>query len=238
MKIALLGYGKMGKEIEKIAIERKHTIALTIDNEQDWIEKGNQLSSCDAAIDFSMPACALDNIKKCFDAKVPLVMGTTGWHDQINSIRKQCQMEQQAMIHGSNFSIGVNIFFAVNKLLARLMNDYPSYTTTIEEIHHTTKLDSPSGTAISLANDIIAHLDKKKNWVNQESDVEAELPIISKRIVNVPGTHIIKYDNDIDTIEIQHIAKNRKGFATGAVMAAEWIQHKKGFFEVKDWLNI
>lgn len=238
MKIALLGYGKMGKEIEKIAIKRNHTIALTIDNELDWANKGNQLKNCDVAIDFSMPICALDNIAKCFKANTPLVMGTTSWHDQIDRIRTQCIQENQAMIYGSNFSIGVNIFFAINKQLAKLMNEYPSYIPTIEEIHHTTKLDAPSGTAISIANDIIAQLALKNKWINTETSVSEELPIISKRIENVPGTHIIQYENDIDSIEIKHIAKNRIGFAEGAVLAAEWLQTKKGFFEVKDWLNI
>lgn len=238
MNIALLGYGKMGKEIEKIAIERGHTISVTIDNETEWQTKGDLIKSCDVAIDFSMPDCALNNIYNCFKSNTPLVMGTTGWHNQIATIRKKCQEENHSMIYGSNFSLGVNIFFAINKQLAKLMNEYSTYQATVEEIHHTTKLDAPSGTAISLANDMIAQLSNKQRWINKETSANDELQIISKRIENVPGTHIIKYENEIDSIEITHIAKNRKGLATGAVLAAEWIQTKKGFFEVKDWLNI
>ena len=238
MKIALIGYGKMGKEIEKIATDRKHEICLKIDTDEDWKNSGHLLKDADVAIEFSMPVCVLDNIKKCFEADVPVVVGTTGWHNQIESVKEECLKKNHSLMYGSNFSIGVNIFFEINRRLAKLMNEYADYKVSIEEIHHTTKLDAPSGTAISLANDIMKLLERKEKWVNTNSDKSKELEIISKRIENVPGTHIITYDSDVDTIEIKHTVKSRKGLAVGAVLAAEWLAGKKGFFEVRDFLNI
>jgi len=238
MKIALLGYGKMGKEIEKIAIERNHEIFLKIDTEEDWKNIGDQLKDADVAIEFSMPACVIENIKKSFNAEVPVVVGTTGWNKQLESIKEECLKNNHSLIYGSNFSIGVNIFFEINRKLAQLMNEYEDYNVSAEEIHHITKLDAPSGTAISLANDILKLLKRKDKWVNESAKQKNELEIISKRIENVPGTHIISYVSDVDSIEIRHTAKNRKGLAKGAVLAAEWLKDKKGFFEVKDFLNI
>ena len=237
MKIALLGYGKMGKEIEKIALQRNHEIILTIDNDDDWKKNGEKLKEADAAIEFTMPACVVDNIKKCFSANVPIVVGTTGWLNIKDEIELECKKTNQTLIYGSNFSIGVNLFFEINRRLAQLMDNFDEYDLSIEEIHHTTKLDAPSGTAISLANDILKLIDRKGKWINETSSKPEELQIISKRIENVPGTHIITYDSDVDTIEIKHTVKNRKGLAKGAVLAAEWIVDKKGFFEVKDFLT-
>ncbi len=238
MKIALLGYGKMGKEIESIALSRHHEICLKIDNEDDWKKSEEQLKHADVAIEFSMPACVIGNIKKCFMADVPVIVGTTGWNDKIGQIRDECIKNNHALMYGSNFSIGVNIFFEINRRLAQLMNDFDEYNVTVEEIHHITKLDAPSGTGISLANDILKLIHRKEKWINSKTNKPEELELVSKRIENVPGTHIITYESDVDTLEIKHTVKKRKGLAIGAVLAAEWIAGKKGFFEVRDFLNI
>lgn len=237
MKIALSGYGKMGKEIEKIALERGHEIIVTFNDPNDWVGKEEQLAQADVAIEFSMPHSVVSNIFKCFDANVPVVVGTTGWSEQLDHIKQVCGEHDRAIFYASNFSIGVNIFFEVNRVLAKLMNEHEEYKVTMEETHHTAKLDSPSGTAIKLANDVIDYLDRKDVWVNKHSDKDYELEILSHRVENVPGTHVVKYESDIDDIEITHTAKSRVGFAKGAVIAAEWLVGKKGVFTMQDLLK-
>ena len=238
MKLALLGYGKMGKEIEKIALERGHEIVLKISGSNlDQLSVEN-LRQADVAIEFSKPENAVNNIHTCFEANVPVVVGTTGWLEKYDEIKKICVEKKKALFFASNFSIGVNLFFKLNEALARLTNPYPEYKVSIEEIHHVHKLDAPSGTAITLANGIIKNNDRKSKWVNVASDKKEELSILSKRIDEVPGTHSIEYDSEIDRISIIHEAKNRKGFAQGAVIAAEWINGKTGIFGMDDLLSI
>ncbi|PJJ84185.1 4-hydroxy-tetrahydrodipicolinate reductase [Mucilaginibacter auburnensis] len=246
MKIALLGYGKMGKIIEKIAIDRKHEIVLKIDQDNLSELTKENLQRADVAIEFSTPHTALSNINNCLDAGVPIVVGTTGWLNDIPVIKQRCEDEGLAFIYGTNFSVGVNIFFHVNKMLAKIMNGYNYYDVQVEEIHHTQKLDSPSGTAITIAEGIINNLDAKQEWVNvltaegleATDNVKAdELLIESYRIDSVPGTHTVIYDSEVDSIEFKHTAHNRNGFALGAVMAAEWIQNRKGFYSVEDMFD-
>ncbi|GAB3917764.1 4-hydroxy-tetrahydrodipicolinate reductase [Mucilaginibacter boryungensis] len=247
MKIAILGYGKMGKIIEKIAQDRKHEIVLKIDvTNKDELTTEN-LRKADVAIEFSTPDTVLDHIEACFEAKVPIIVGTTGWYGQLQNVKNDCEGTGSTLLYGSNFSVGVNVFFHVNKILAKLMNNYPYYDVQVEEIHHTQKLDSPSGTAITIAEGIVEGLDRKKEWVNilttdgnegADDMVKADqLLIESLRIENVPGTHTVVYDSEVDSIEFKHTAHNRNGFALGAVLAAEWVQGKKGFYSVKDMFN-
>lgn len=237
LKIAIFGYGKMGKEIENLAIIKNHTISLIIDN-QEYINNNEiKFDNIDVAIDFSTPESVISNIKFCFDKDIPIVVGTTGWYSEIENIKNECISRNQSFFYASNFSIGVNIYFEINRILAKIMNNYNEYNATIEEIHHVNKKDAPSGTAIFLANDIIKNIDFKDNWVNRKTSNKNELEIISVRENNITGTHIVNYSSEIDEIEIKHTAKNRKGFAFGALMAAEWITDKKGFFEMKDMLN-
>jgi len=236
MKIALLGYGKMGKEIEKICLDRNHDIIARIDNEKDWDTYSKELIQADVAIEFSTPAAVLSNIEKCFSLDLPIVVGTTGWYDKKEELKKECIEKNQAFIFGSNFSIGVNLFFLLNQTFARIMNNYSDYTPSIEEIHHTQKLDAPSGTAISLADIIIQNIDYLKKWELNEDTNNETLGITAKRIDPTPGTHTITYSSDIDEIELKHTAKSRAGFAKGAVFAAEWIHNKKGFFEFQEIL--
>lgn len=237
MKIALSGYGKMGKEIEKIALERGHEIIVTFNDPDDWAGKEEQLAQADVAIEFSIPHSVVSNIFRCFDANVPVVVGTTGWFEQLDHVKQVCGEHGRAIFYASNFSIGVNIFFEVNRVLAKLMNEHEDYKVTMEETHHTAKLDSPSGTAIKLANDVIDNLDRKDVWVNEKSAKDYELEVISHRVENVPGTHVVKYESDIDDIEITHTAKSRVGFAKGAVIAAEWLVGKKGVYTMSDLLK-
>lgn len=237
MNIALLGYGKMGKAIEELAMERGHIIIATIDNIVDWQEKRDRLLKADVAIDFSTPDSIITNIENCVDLKLPLVVGTTGWHNSIDDIKKIILSKDLAFMWASNFSIGVNIFFKLNKELAKLMNNYDDYNVRINEVHHAAKLDMPSGTAISIANEVIDNLDRKNKWEldeNNNTNNPSAIKIHSVRIDPVPGTHTTIFESDIDSIEITHTAKNRKGFATGAVIAAEWIKDKKGFYEFKE----
>lgn len=245
MKIALSGYGKMGKIIEQIALSRKHEIILKIDKDNQHELTTENLQKADVVIEFSTPASALDNIRTCFAADVPVVVGTTGWYAELEQIKAECQAGNHALIYGTNFSVGVNIFFYINRLLAKVMNNYPYYEAQVEEIHHTQKLDSPSGTAITIAEGILENLTTKKGWKNvlvsdnpnaeNESDAQAdELLIESHRIDSVPGTHTVVYDSDVDSIEFKHTAHNRNGFALGAVLAAEWLQHKKGCYPVTE----
>lgn len=237
MKIAILGYGKMGKVIEEIAIQRGHSIALKVNRENLDFDL-ELLSACDVAIEFSSPESAVENINKCFDANIPVVVGTTGWYAELNAVQERCISENKGLLYATNFSVGVNIFYEINKKLAALMDANSQYEVKVEETHHTQKLDAPSGTAITIAEGIIASLDRKDSWKNDIVVSENELGIDSKRIENVPGTHIVKYESEIDVIEIKHEAKNRNGFAFGAVLAAEYIHDKKGIFTMKDVLSL
>jgi 4-hydroxy-tetrahydrodipicolinate reductase len=244
MKIALLGYGKMGQIIERFALERGHEVVLkiSIDNVEEFTT--DNLKKADVAIDFSAPAVAVTNIYKCFEANLPVVVGTTGWYGQLQEIKNACLNSNNSLLYGSNFSVGVNIFFHLNKVLAKLMNNYPAYDVQVEEIHHTQKLDSPSGTAMTIAEDIIENVARKAEWLNEEvgkaSDAiikNEQLLIESHRIENVPGTHTVVYGSEIDDIEIKHTAHNRAGFALGAVIAAEWLENKQGFYNITDVFN-
>lgn len=237
MKIALLGYGKMGHIIEKTALQKGHQIILHINDENlEDLTKEN-IQNADVAIEFTNLQSAVDNILFCLNYNVPVVCGTTGWLSQLNSIEEKCKELNGTFLYASNFSIGVNIFFELNKKLASLIKPHPAYNVSIEEIHHTQKKDAPSGTAITLAEQILERTDKKNKWINSVGENESELSIISKRIDEVPGTHSVKYFSPIDDIEIIHTAHNRKGFAEGAVLAAEFINDKKGIFSMKDVLG-
>ncbi|HTQ63750.1 MAG TPA: 4-hydroxy-tetrahydrodipicolinate reductase [Puia sp.] len=238
MKIALVGYGKMGKAIEENALQKGHDIVLKIDIDNQHDLTASNLSKADVAIEFTGPHSAFDNIMKCIAAGIPVVSGSTGWLEKYDIVKQNCESLNGAFLYSSNFSIGVNIFFEVNKRLAELMSSHPDYDITMTEIHHTQKKDAPSGTAISLAEQIIERVPRKKIWVNHISDDLNELEIISERIDPAPGTHKIKYQSSIDEIEIIHTAHNRKGFALGAVLAAEFIRGKKGIFTMKDVLNL
>ncbi|MCX6284565.1 MAG: 4-hydroxy-tetrahydrodipicolinate reductase [Bacteroidetes bacterium] len=237
MKIALLGYGKMGQEIHKLAEKRGHEIVLIIDNDEEWQDKGAQLKEADVAIEFTTPESAVDNILHCFDADIPVVVGTTGWIEDIESIRKTAVEQNKGLFFSPNFSIGVNLFFDLNRYLASLMAKWENYEISIEETHHIHKLDAPSGTAIVLANDIIRYNERKEKWVKELQENPDEVGIKSYRSEDVPGTHIIRYESEMDAIVITHTAKSRKGFALGALLAAEWIKGKHGFFEMRDLLN-
>lgn len=238
MKIVLIGYGKMGKEIEQVALSMKHEVVLKIDVENTSSLNSDNLKKADVAIDFTQPSSAIDNISKCFDSGIPVVVGTTGWYDRLEEVKELCRMKNGSMLYSSNFSIGVNLFFELNRKLIQIMNSHAEYKVSIEEIHHTQKLDKPSGTAITLANDIISGSGVKKNWSIDEEDKEGKLFIRSVRKDNVVGTHSVKYESEIDLIEIKHEAFNRKGFAQGAVLAAQWLIGKRGFYEMKDFLNV
>ncbi|WP_179351948.1 4-hydroxy-tetrahydrodipicolinate reductase [Winogradskyella vidalii] len=232
MKIALLGYGRMGKSIEAIALNRNHSITLKIAD----ANANYNFKDTDVAIDFSIPTAAVSNIKKALDAGVPVISGTTGWLDQYNEILDYCEAKKGTFLYASNFSLGVNLFFELNKKLSQLMAGFPEYTTELEEIHHTKKLDAPSGTAITLAEQIIEYTDYT-NWTLDQPKTN-EIHIEAKRIEHVPGTHEITYNSEVDSISIKHTAHSRQGFALGAVIAAEWIKDKKGVFSMKDVLNI
>lgn len=238
MRIALIGYGRMGQAIEEIALAKHHEVVLkiTIDNLEDYTD--DNLRKADIAIEFTHPEAAFGNIKKCLELGLPVVSGTTGWLHRYDEAVKLCEQQQGALLVASNFSIGVNIFFEVNKRLASLMANHDEYEVSMEEIHHTQKKDAPSGTAITLAEQILEKISRKKKWVNHLSDNTDELEIISERIDPAPGTHKIKYHSPIDDIEIIHTAHNRKGFASGAVLAAEYIVNKKGVFTMKDVLGL
>ena len=236
MKIALLGYGKMGQEIEKLAEKRQHEIILIIDSLEDWETKGQGLKEADVAIDFSMPGSVVDNIHHCFDAGVPVVVGTTGWHEELEAVKKTCEERNQTLLYSPNFSIGVNLFFDLNRYFAKLMAKWKEYGISIEETHHVHKQDAPSGTAIMLANDIIRIIERKEKWVRESPEHPEELGIKSYRTENVAGTHVVRYESENDSIEIIHKAKSRRGFALGALMVAEWMKGKKGFLEMHEFL--
>jgi 4-hydroxy-tetrahydrodipicolinate reductase len=246
MKIALLGYGKMGKTIEQIALARGHEIVvkISIDNPADLTVLN--LKRADVAIEFTSPDSAFKMINACFDASVPVVCGSTGWLDKFNEVTNRCQKENKSFFYSSNYSIGVNILFEINKSLARIMNSQPQYNPVIEEVHHTHKLDSPSGTALTLANGMLKEISRlnsiheydNRKGEKPENIVPGELPVVSFRLNEVPGTHRVIYNSDDDEIMIMHHAKSRRGFAEGAVLAAEWLRDKKGVFGMKDLLNI
>ncbi|MES2430767.1 MAG: 4-hydroxy-tetrahydrodipicolinate reductase [Bacteroidota bacterium] len=238
MNIALIGYGKMGKAIEEIALQRGHAVPLKIDitNADEFTPEN--LIKCDVAIEFTSPHSAVENILKCFNAGIPVVSGSTGWLDNWEQVKKSSEETNASFLYASNYSVGVNIFFEVNKRLAALMNKQPDYKIITKEIHHTQKKDAPSGTAITLAEQIMENIPSKSKWVNEESNDPKELTIISERIDPAPGTHIIKYTSEVDDIEIIHTAHNRTGFATGAVLAAEFLAGKKGIYSMKEVLGL
>ena len=238
MKIALIGYGKMGKVIEEIAIQRGHTIVLIIDITNPSELTKDNLAKADVAIEFTGPESAFNNVTKCMLAGIPLVCGSTGWLQHLEEAGASCLENNAALLVASNFSVGVNIFFEINKRLAALMQLHPSYDVQIEEIHHTQKKDAPSGTAITLAEQVIEKINRKTRWAFPLSPDSKALSITSKRIDPAPGTHTVIYRSDIDDIEIKHTAHNRKGFATGAVFAAEFLANKKGIFTMSDVLGL
>ena len=244
MKIAILGYGKMGRIIEQFAFERGHEVVLkvNVDNTDDLTVDNLRLA--DVAIDFSTPDSVLGNIELCFEANVPVVVGTTGWYAKLQEVKDKCEAGNNTLLYASNFSVGVNVFFFVNKVLAKIMNRYPQYEVQVEEIHHTEKLDSPSGTAMTIAEGILGELDRKNEWVNELIDSNEEvipkpdqLLIESHRIEDVPGTHTVIYSSEVDNIEFKHKAHSRAGFALGAVIAAEWLEDKTGFFNITDMFD-
>lgn len=232
MKIALLGYGRMGKVIERIALERGHEIVMRKDSEDTF----DGLENADAAIDFSIPDAAVGNITACLERNIPIISGTTGWLEKYPDMAALCEQRNGAFIYGSNFSLGVNIFFELNTYLAKMMSRLKEYKVSMEEVHHTQKLDAPSGTAITLAKDIIAHSDYSSWAIGNPK--ENEIFIDAKRIEGVPGTHTVTYDSDVDSIEIKHTAHSREGFALGAVIAAEWLVGKTGVYSMKDVLGL
>ena len=238
MNIALIGYGKMGKAIEEIAIQRGHTISLVIDlaNRGDLTKEN--LSKADVAIEFTGPESAFDNVMACLNAGIPTVVGSTGWLERLEEAQATCKENKAALLVASNFSVGVNIFFEINKRLAALMAQHPEYKVEVEEIHHTQKKDAPSGTAITLAEGILQSYPEKMKWVNEATTANDALGIVSKRIDPAPGTHVITYSSDIDDIEIRHTAHNRRGFSTGAVLAAEFLAGKHGIFNMSDVLGL
>jgi len=244
MKLALIGYGKMGKMIESIALDRNHEIVLIIDQNNAHELTPENLRKADVAIEFSTPDTVLNNIQTCIAAGVPLVVGTTGWYGHLQKVKDDCLAAGSTVMYGSNFSVGVNIFFKLNQQLAKMMNNFADqYDVAMEEIHHIHKLDSPSGTAITIAEDVIGEFKNKTEWVDVKADDEVtnhkpeHLIIASYREGEVPGTHAVIYDSDVDRIEFKHIAHGRQGFALGAVIAAEWLKGKTGFYSVKEMYN-
>lgn len=244
MKIAILGFGKMGQIIEQFAMERGHDVVLKVNADNLEELTVSNLKNADVAIDFSTPDCVLQNIALCFDAGVAIVVGTTGWYGRLQEVKNQCIEGNNTLLYASNFSVGVNVFFFVNRVLAKIMNRYPQYEVQVEEIHHTEKLDSPSGTAMSIAEGIIGELNRKNEWVNELIGSHSELItkpdqllIESHRIEDVPGTHTVIYSSEVDDIEFKHKAHSRAGFALGAVLAAEWVNGKNGFYNVTDMFD-
>lgn len=241
MKIALLGYGKMGHEIEKVALQRGHQIVATIDNEEDWNNKASLLQQAQVAIDFSIPSQAVINMRRCFQLHLPVVVGTTGWYDQLDTMIAECESNKASLFVASNFSIGVNILFELNRRLAQLMNQYPDYAVSVTETHHIHKLDAPSGTAISIAKGILDNMDRLESWELVDGTSKTinnnKLPITAIREGEVPGIHEICYDSEVDTLTLCHSAKSRKGFAVGAVLAAEYLSQHSGYHTMSDLLS-
>ena len=238
LKLALIGYGKMGKAIEEIALQKGHIVLVKIDADNLHDLNETILRQCDVAIEFTSPHSAVQNIRSCIDIGIPVVSGSTGWLDQWQEVKTYCDQKSGSLLYASNFSVGVNIFFELNKKLASLMAPHPDYKVQIEETHHTEKKDAPSGTAITIAEQIMHFYPGRQKWVNGSSDQERQLGIISKRIDPAPGIHQVTYHSLVDDIEIIHTAHTRKGFATGAVLAAEFIASKKGIFSMKDVLGL
>jgi len=237
MKIAIIGYGKMGKEIEKKALERGHSIQLIINEENIEDFNSEKFAETDVALEFTKPDVAIQNFFTCFEKNIPVVSGTTGWLNSWDKVISQCQLHHGTFFYASNFSLGVNILFYLNERLAELMNGFENYNVEIEETHHIQKLDAPSGTAITLANDIIRNLNRKKNWQLNKISSSDEIKITAHRFDKVPGEHTIKYESNVDILELKHAAKNRQGLALGALLAAEFVQNKKGIFSMKDLLK-
>lgn len=238
MKIALIGYGKMGREIEQLALELGHSIDLIIDIDNQYELTAENLSRCDVAIEFTTPASVLNNIRFCINNGIPVVTGTTGWGDHLPDIKKLCEEKQGTLFYASNYSPGVNIMFAVNEYLANLMNKFPEYSIELLEIHHTQKLDAPSGTAISLAEQIIQNNKNKNSWVLNQSDSKDTISIKSIREGDIKGIHEVNYLSEVDVISLKHVARSRKGFAKGAIRAAEYILNRKGIYTMKDLMGI
>lgn len=237
MKIALIGYGKMGKTIERIALERGHEIVSVIDIENVEDFDSAAFKSADVAIEFTAPQVALSNIRKAFKAGVPVVSGTTGWTEHLPQVKQEIAENGYTLFWASNYSLGVNIFAAVNKFLAKIMNDFPVYNVEMTEVHHTQKLDAPSGTAITLAEGIIANIDRKNNWSLDTENEATDIAIKAIREGQVPGIHTVRYESDVDFIEIKHELKNRESLALGAILAAEFTAGKKGFLGMEDLLK-
>ena len=235
LNVALIGYGKMGQEIEEILQERGHTVALRSTSETP--SKPDDLKNVDVAIEFSRPEAAVDNIFKCFEAGVPVVCGTTGWYIRLDEVKTEANQKSGSLLYASNFSIGMNVVFHVNRMLARIMDQQSEYDVTISEIHHVKKLDKPSGTGITLAEGVIDEMSKYDSWKNEMTTEAGELPLLSERTGEVPGTHVVSYVSQVDRIEIRHDAFNRKGFALGAVKGAEWLADKKGVYSIHDFLK-
>ena len=238
MNVLLIGYGKMGKAIEQVALQRGHSIAYTLDLPNSNLLANISPKTVDVAIEFTQPEAAYHNIYQCLSQGIPVVSGTTGWLYRKEEIEQYCQEKGGAFFYAANFSIGVNIFFKLNELLAKLMRQHSNYHVALEETHHTTKKDAPSGTAITLAEGIIQNMPSKKQWVNAPIKQEDTISITSQRIPNVPGTHIVTYTSLLDTLEIKHTAHSREGFALGAVLVAEWIRNKKGILSMQDFLQL
>ncbi|WP_276132102.1 4-hydroxy-tetrahydrodipicolinate reductase [Polluticoccus soli] len=238
MKIALIGYGKMGHAIEEIATKRGHEIVLRIRSGNRHEMTPENLQNADVAIEFTNPESARENVLHVLNTGTPVICGSTGWNEGLDAAKAKALNKNTAFLQASNFSVGVNIFFEVNKLLASLMNDQPDYEVSIEETHHTQKKDAPSGTAITLAEQVLDNLDRKRHWVKEKAESADDFPVIAHRIEGVPGTHNVKYSSRIDDIEIIHTAHNREGFALGAVLAAEFVAGKKGIFTMQDVLGI
>jgi len=238
MKLVISGYGRMGHEVEDIALDRNHEIVGIIDNENDWQNKIDDIKKADVIIDFSLPETALEVFKRCYNLSIPIVTGTTGWYDKMDFVKELFTNSETAFFYAPNFSIGVNVFFHANKKLANILNKIGGYKPSMTETHHIHKLDAPSGTAIKAAVDIIEEFNDIDTWTNDKSDSNNAMEVISFREGEVNGDHTVKYKSDVDEIEISHSAKSRKGFALGAVMAAEFVKDRKGFFTMSDLLEL
>lgn len=238
MKVAIIGYGKMGHEIERVLLSRGHSVDLIIDQNNASDLCPERLAGIDVAIEFTTPSTAYDNIRTCIEAGTPIVSGTTGWTERLAELQALCRKKGGTMMYSSNYSLGVNIAFAINRRLAELMNRFDNYNVAIEEVHHIHKKDAPSGTAITLADDIIARLDRKEGWVNKPTDDPKKIAITSVREGEVPGIHTVTYDSADDTLTLRHSLKSRSALATGAVIAAEFVYERKGVFTMEDLLRI
>ncbi|HKL38939.1 MAG TPA: 4-hydroxy-tetrahydrodipicolinate reductase [Bacteroidales bacterium] len=238
LRIALIGYGRMGHEIEAVARERGHQVVLIIDRENQGDLTPEQLKKADVAIEFTLPDAAYNNIMSCLQADVPVVSGTTGWLDRFQEVVDYCREHKQAFFHASNFSIGVNLFFRINQQMARIMNQFTDYDVEIEETHHVHKVDAPSGTAVKLADILVHEIDRKKGWKKEKAESAREIPVRSIREDEIPGIHRAMYHSSFDDIEIKHSAKSREGFALGAVLAAEFVQGRQGIYSMEDLLNM